>query len=251
MSHSESSVCHDVIVIDDDPDIRAYLSDAIETEEKLNLCALGATLEQGLELLTSNKPRVMLVDLGLPDGSGLELIEAASQYSEVDTMVISLFGDEQHVIGALKRGAKGYILKDSLAETINSEILTLIDGGSPISSKIARYLLKQFESHSEQQSEAELKQEPKQSQPELPPSEPPSNNTEPDDQQNQKTKGVLTRREVEILKLVANGYKRHEIAAKTFISIDTVSTHINHIYKKLVVKTNIEAIRKGTDLGIL
>ena len=62
---------------------------------------------------------------------------------------------------------------------------------------------------------------------------------------------VLTQRQIEVLKLVSMGYKRREIAEKLFVSVDTIGTHILHIYKKLRVNTNVEAIKKGTDLGLL
>ena len=210
---------YDLIVVDDDPRIREHLAQAIAQEPKLRLCASAENLEQGMELLKRHLPRVALVDLGLPDGNGLDLITAASLLNDVDTMVISVFGDEHHVISALKRGARGYILKDSLPATITGEILALIDGGSPISAKIARYLLKQFERPLASGNSAE--------------------------------NATLTMRETEILRLIASGYRRHEIAEKSFISIDTVGTHISHIYRKLMVNSNIEAIRKGTDLGII
>lgn len=208
---------YDVILVDDDPHIRQHMTAVLAAEPRLRLTNCVETLAQGLALLKQHPPRVLLVDLGLPDGSGLELIAAASQYTETDSMVISVFGDEKNVISALKAGASGYLLKDGMAATINTDILSLIAGGSPISAKIARHLLNRFQ-------EPQLQQ-------------PPDSN--------------LTERQIEVLKLVAMGYKRREIASKLFVSVDTIGTHILNIYKKLRVNTNVEAIKKGSDLGLL
>jgi len=208
---------YNVILVDDDPHIRQHMSAVLATEPRLNLVACAETLAEGLALLEKAPPRVLLVDLGLPDGSGLDLIAAASQHPQTDSMVISVFGDEQNVISALKFGATGYLLKDGMANTIIDDILSLIAGGSPISAKIARHLLNRF-------------QEPQT--PQVPTS-------------------TLTQRQIEVLKLVSMGYKRREIAERLFVSVDTIGTHILHIYKKLRVNTNVEAIKKGSDLGLL
>ena len=208
---------YDIILVDDDPHIRQHMSAVLDAEPRLHLRACAETLEQGQALLKQSPPRVLLIDLGLPDGSGLDLIADASQYPQTDSMVISVFGDEQNVIAALKAGATGYLLKDGMAGTIIEDILSLIAGGSPISAKIARHLLNRFQPPQLQQTEAP----------------------------------TLTQRQTEVLKLVSMGYKRREIADKLFVSVDTIGTHILHIYKKLRVNTNVEAIKKGADLGLL
>lgn len=208
---------HDIILVDDDPQIRQHMTAVLDAEPRFRLSACAETLAQGLDALAKAPPRVLLVDLGLPDGSGLELIAAASLYPNTDSMVISVFGDELNVISALKAGATGYLLKDGMAGSIIQDILSLIAGGSPISAKIARHLLNRFQPTP--RSEGQVPE--------------------------------LTQRQIEVLKLVAMGYKRREIADKLFISVDTVGTHILNIYKKLRVNTNVEAIKRGSDLGLL
>ena len=208
---------YDIILVDDDPHIRQHMSAVLNAEPCFHLTACAETLEAGLKLIKQSPPRVLLVDLGLPDGSGLDLISTASQLPQTDSMVISVFGDEQNVIAALKSGATGYLLKDGMAGTIIDDIKSLIAGGSPISAKIARHLLNRFQPLPTQQGDAP----------------------------------TLTQRQTEVLKLVSMGYKRREIADKLFVSVDTIGTHILNIYKKLRVNTNVEAIKKGTDLGLL
>lgn len=209
---------YQVALVDDDPDVRSYISQAIELDPLLQLSSVTDNLADAVTLLKKHPPRVLLVDLGLPDGSGLELIRLASQYPETDSMVISVFEDEYHVISALKMGASGYLLKDSVAETICSNIFHLIQGGSPISPMIARLLLPRFQIN--QQSATQLK-------------------------------APLSNRELEVLQLVSLGYTRREISEKLFISVDTVGSHIRHIYKKLAVNSKLEAVRKGTHMGLL
>lgn len=171
-------------------------------------------------MLAKHRPRVVLTDLGLPDGNGLEVVKAAAAANwECDCLVISVFGDEARILASIRAGAKGYILKNSPDENIPRDTLSVINGGSPISPKIARHLIAQL---APQQTIGA--QEPQ---------------------------VELTPRELEILTAISKGYKRHEIAGSLGIAVGTVGNHINNIYKKLEVNSGIEAVSEANTLGIL
>lgn len=166
------------------------------------------------------RPRIVLTDLGLPDGSGLEIVRAAAAAEwECETIVISVFGEETNVVEAIRAGARGYVLKFEALDRAVEVVRTVLGGGSPISPQVARHLLTLVER--------------------TPVSA--SGNTACE----------LTPRECEILALVARGYKREEVAARLSISVSTVGSHINAIYRKLEVRSNIEAVAIAGRLGLL
>lgn len=211
-----------IFLIEDDKYTREHLQRAVDSHPDLYVCEAVDSLTNAYSALKKQpNPTVALIDLGLPDGSGLDLIQKLSkQPNPVDCMVVSTLGDEQHVMAALSAGATGYILKDSRLDTIANDIVTLIAGGSPISPKIARHLLKRFNQ--------------------------PTTNVE---EVSEKPK--LTARESDILLYISKGYKRREIADSMSVSINTIGTHIKHIYQKLSVNTNIEAIQEACRFGLL
>ena len=207
-----------ILIIEDRPDIAARLIDAVATTDGILLVGHAVTLDQGINMLFDLRPRVVLVDLGLPDGSGIEAVRACVQADwHVDAMVVSIFGDETRVVEAIQAGAKGYLLKSGGLDQIGADVLTVISGGSPISPSIARHLL------------AIVKDGPL------------------------ATSGAstLTDRETEILRAVARGYKRQEIGVQLGISAGTVGNHITNIYRKLEVGSNMEAVARAAKIGVL
>lgn len=210
-----------VLIVEDEPTTRERLVQAVETHPLLHITGATGSLKEGLALFEKLSPRVALIDLGLPDGSGLELIHhIRTSRRATESLVLTVFGDEQHVVSALKAGAGGYLLKDSSYSTIADHLLMLIDGGSPINPKVARFLLRQFGAWERN----DIPVEPK---------------------------IFLTDREKEILTFITKGYKRNEIAQLLAISGNTVGTHIRRIYEKLSVHSNIEASQEAALLGLL
>ena len=131
-----------IAIVEDDPRFRAAFANVIEGQNDMVISGLADDLPAGLALLDRPAADVLLVDLGLPGGSGIELIrQAAVRWPECDVMVVSIFGDEAHVMGAIAAGATGYLLKDTRAAELAEQIRTLRDGGSPISPLIARQVL--------------------------------------------------------------------------------------------------------------
>lgn len=208
-----------ILIVEDRAEIATRLSDAVARNIELEVVGTASTLGCGLKMLFDLRPRVVLVDLGLPDGSGVDVIRAVSDADwECDALVISIFGDEARVVEAIQAGAKGYMLKSGGLTNVSADILAVIAGGSPISPAIARHLLTLLKRQSTSDADPSFE---------------------------------LTNREVEILRAVAQGYKRREIGVQLDISTGTVGNHINNIYRKLNVGSNIQAVVQATKMGLL
>ncbi|MDH5545426.1 MAG: response regulator transcription factor [Gammaproteobacteria bacterium] len=212
---------HDVLLVEDDDTLRQRLASILSTQPELNVIATVATLQAAKTAFFTYRPRLVVTDLGLPDGSGVELIKVITASDcMTDCMVISVFSDQKHVIEALRAGAKGYLLKDSDSASITENIQSVLDGGSPIDPKVACYLLDLL------------------------------GKDKTTDEQNTAGDTSLSEREREILRMVAHGFKRVEIARELHISLNTVSTHIRKIYSKLAIHNKIEALHAASRLGI-
>ena len=134
-----------VMVVEDDPAFLTRFCKIVSSDAELELFAAVADLASARQAMRTAVPDVLLIDLGLPDGSGIDLIrETARRRPETDIMVITVFGDEDHVLASIEAGATGYILKDSLPAEFVQLIKQLRAGGSPISPVIARQLLKRL-----------------------------------------------------------------------------------------------------------
>lgn len=117
-----------VLIIEDRPEIAARLRLAVEGTAGHFLAVVAGTLDQGLQLIFERKPRVVLVDIGLPDGSGIDADVALPDADwEVDAMIMSIFGEEARVMQDIQAGAQGCILKGGDMETVSADILSLLD----------------------------------------------------------------------------------------------------------------------------
>jgi DNA-binding NarL/FixJ family response regulator len=179
------------------------------------LQAEACSLQEALALLNGPPADVLLVDLGLPDGSGIDLIKAVrSAWPQCDVMVSSVFGDEFHVLRSIEAGAVGYLLKDSEPERIVEQIRSLRAGGSPISPLIARQVL------------AKLR-------PVAGPVE-----------------TSLSARESEVLDYITKGFSYDDIVRLLKVSRPTVLTYVRRIYAKLQVNSKTEAVYEARKLGL-
>ena len=213
---------YDVLLVEDDDATRARLARAVERNPQLCLRRAVGTFAEAVESFANGLPDVLLTDLGLPDGNGIELIrELKRRGASTEVLVITVFGDEKHVVAAIEAGATGYLLKDGSDEYIGNSILELIHGGSPISPAIARHLLKRF--HGE-------------------PPEPPGGGA---------PVPKLTEREREVLELLVKGFTFGEIGDLLDISAHTVTSHVKHIYVKLEVRSRAEAVYEAMTLGLV
>jgi DNA-binding NarL/FixJ family response regulator len=210
-----------VMVVEDDPAFLKRFCGIIAQAPELELFAAVPDCASARQALANTAPDVLLTDLGLPDGSGIEIIrEASRRFPSTDTVVITVFGDEEHVLAAIEAGATGYILKDSIPEQFVSLINELLAGGSPISPVIARQLLKRFKPATEMEAR-------------------------PSD-----TAG-LSARESEVLSLIAKGFNFGEIARLLGVSKHTVTTHVKKIYQKLAVHSRGEAVYEAGKMGLI
>lgn len=209
-----------MFVVEDDALTRESLRSRIEAHPKLRVGAAVGSAADGLAALAVAQPDVLLVDLGLPDGSGIDVIRGAlRRYPGLPIMVITVFGNEQRVVGAIQAGASGYLLKDDATHEIGMAIELLLAGGSPISPAIARHLIRHFQA-------------------------PAAATADP-------VKEPLSARELEVLTLASKGFSYAEIAQLLGLSPNTIASYTKHIYVKLAVGSRSEAIFEASRLGLL
>ncbi|MFA6015434.1 MAG: response regulator transcription factor [Gallionellaceae bacterium] len=217
-----------VVLVEDDVNFQNALMTAIQTAPDMLLISVAGTRQLGLQLLNEQQADVLLVDLGLPDGSGIDVIRAAhAKWPECNIMVSTTFGDEAHVMQSLEAGATGYLLKDSAPKNMIEEIRNLHGGGSPISPLIARQILLRFRHEDKAEKALPVK---------LPTT---------------KNRAMLSAREQEVLEHITKGFTSDEIAVLMNVSSHTVLTYVRRIYAKLEVNSKTEAIYEARNQGIL
>lgn len=213
------------MVVEDDPVTRRIICHAIESEPSLTLCSAVGTVRDARRYLIQSPIDLLLADLGLPDGSGINVIRACRQYQpRADILVISMFSEEEQILASIEAGAVGYVLKESIHSSLMSAIVDLRSGGSPISPAIARKVLLRMR-HGVSGRISQLSSEPSCS--------------------------VLTRRECLILDSISRGGSYAKVADAFGLSIGTVQTHIKHIYAKLGVHSRTEAIVEAQRRGLI
>jgi DNA-binding NarL/FixJ family response regulator len=222
-----------VLIVEDTPEFMRRFSDAVLADPGLALAGVVGTGRAALAMLDAQPPDVMLVDLGLPDIDGVEVIRhAARHHPQCDVLVVTMFGDDQHVVDSIEAGATGYLLKDAGAGPIAASIHELRAGGSPISPSIARRVLARFR----------ISAAPTPSTPAAPALQPAPKDATP---------SPLTERETEILRLAAKGLSFETIGQLTDISPHTVVAHVKKIYRKLAVHSRGEAVYEASQMGLL
>ena len=222
-----------VLIVEDEPELLLKFASAVQSDPLLSLSGAVPTGKAGIALLDALRPDVLLVDLGLPDISGIEVIaHAAKHHPGTDVLVVTMFGDDQHVLASIEAGATGYLLKDALADRICISIHELRAGGSPITPSIARKVLARFRLP-------------------VPPPPPPPLSLPVALTMAVVEASPLTDREIEILRLVAKGLSFNEVGETFAISPHTVVSHIKKIYRKLAVHSRGEAVFEAGLLGLL
>ena len=227
-----------VLIVEDDQKMREFFTASVSRNDALQLAASVGTVAKAMAWLTANSDKfdVLLTDLGLPDGSGLEVIAHAKALNPAcEPLVISMFGDESNVLASIEAGALGYIHKDSSPEDISKTILDMCAGASPISPMIARRVLDKYRTV-QSTSHAE-------------PVKPASKAIE--DIHALSRHDLLTRREQDVLALIARGFSYAEVARLQAMSLGTVQTHIKNLYLKLAVHSKNEAVFEATRMGFL
>ena len=213
--------------------MRARLVRALGDAPGIELVHVADTAAEIIAWLDQGSAAVLLVDLGLPDRSGLDVIRHCRQHAPgTEIMVVTLFGDENHMIRAFEAGARGYILKDGTEDELARHVLSLHAGGSPMTPVIARQLLDRMSGA------VAGTTPPTASASDIPVRAPGDGST-------------LSLREHEILRILSRGYTYAETAKLLDIALSTVQSHVKNIYGKLSVRSRTEAVFEARQMGLL
>jgi DNA-binding NarL/FixJ family response regulator len=221
MSEATSGTSRDgpirILLLEDDTPLRERFVRILDDWPSGELVTACATLAEALAALREQSVDLLMTDLNLPDGHGIEAIRLLrSLHPEADAMVISVLADDKTVLEAIEAGAVGYLLKDADSFELVEAIEELRAGRSPISSSIARILVRRMNA--------------------LAP-----HNPGPE----------LTARETEILRGIAKGFTYAELAEWLGISRQTVPVHIKNIYRKLAANNRSEAVYEAQTRGLI
>ncbi len=206
-----------VAIVEDNNDIRQALEQIIESSDDFTLAGSCTTGEEAIERLPVLNPKVVLMDIGLGDGmSGIEVVrELKNMNPEMLFMMCTIYEEDEKIFEALRAGASGYILKKTQPAKLLEGITELIQGGAPMSSQIASKVVAAFQ-----------------------------NNPVAAAAGTGSALDVLSRRENEILEMLATGLLYKEISDKLTITTETVRKHVYHIYEKLHVSNRVEAVNR-------
>ncbi len=210
-----------VMLVEDNPEYREVINLALEDEPDIDLISQFGTSEIALRSLqdmsTRIEPDLVLLDLRLPGMDGLDSLPYFLRaLPDARVMILTQSDDESDVLRAIAHGAAGYLLKSSRLDQITDGIRTIMDGGAPIDTGVARFILNTLQAK-------------------LPAKE---------------MKQLLSPREMEILVLLGEGLVKKEIAHRLNISYTTVDTHVTHIYEKLGVRNAPSAVNQAHRLGL-
>ncbi|HEY3359504.1 MAG TPA: response regulator transcription factor [Polyangia bacterium] len=212
-----------LLIVEDQPQILRHQLKLLQAFPDLVLCGSARDGDEALRVLAGAAPDVVLLDLGLPGLSGIEITrEIRARRPRTEILIFTVFDDEAKVLEAIRAGASGYLLKGTPADRIVEAIREVWAGGSVIQPQLARRLLRRFQ----------------------PPSPPGAAAADP-------AARTLSPREREILKLIARGLSNSDVATALSVSRATVRTHLEHIYAKLEVSNRTEAVTEGIRQGLI
>jgi DNA-binding NarL/FixJ family response regulator len=211
-----------VLIVEDDPRILRGFDQAIRASGDLRVAGVASDLPEGLDLFDATKPDVLLVDIGLPSGSGIELIRHAQMtLPSCESMVVTVFADETAVLSCIEAGATGYLLKGARCVDIVEQVRLLCAGGSPISPTVARRLMLRIGALAVSKCGLPA------------------------------AVGLVSAQEKQVLVLSAKGYGYEEVAELMGLSRHTVETYVKRVYRKLQVHSKTEAVYEARKLGIV
>lgn len=218
-----------VCIVDDNKDIRSALEQIILMADGYTLAGSYSDAEEALQKIPGARPNIVLMDINLGDGdNGIDCVrQLKPQYPDILFMMCTVYEEDEKIFEALKAGANGYILKKTAPGKLLDALRELYEGGAPMSSQIARKVVNAFQVRT--------------------PTDAAHEDGTPDAggaTATARTINILSNRENEILELLARGMLYKEIAARLFISQETVRKHVYHIYEKLHVNNRVEAINK-------
>lgn len=200
-----------IAIVEDNKVIRESLTEFVHADPECRCVCACATAEEALKVFPKHEPEIVLMDIQLPNMSGIDCIAQLKQIlPSVQIIMVTVYEDTERIFKALRMGACGYLLKRCAPEELISAIREVRQGGAPMSREIARKVIASFQ-------------------------EPATAATEVED---------LTAREREILELLASGFPNKEIADRVGLTDGTVRWHLRHVYNKLHVRSRTEAALK-------
>ncbi len=201
-----------VSIVEDDSQVRSSLARLIDGAPGFRCVSRHGSAEEALAEIPKTRPEVVLMDINLPGMSGVECVRRLKpQLPGVQIIMLTVYQNTEHIFNALAGGATGYMLKQTPPAELLEAIKDVYAGGSPMSSHIARKIVKSFQ-HPAAATGTEA--------------------------------AGLSPREAEVLDLLAKGFLYKEIADQMKVSYATVHTHIRHVYEKLHVRSRTEAVAK-------
>lgn len=200
-----------VVVVEDDRGVRENLVALIEGDPRFTLVGAFSSAEEALRGIPAVQPDIAVMDINLPGMSGIECVaRLKSSNAGLQVLILTVYEDGDNVFSALKAGANGYLIKRDVSEKLLTALQEVRSGGAPMSCHIARQVVQYFHRSSGPATD----------------------------------KSSLSPREREILDLLVTGLIHKEVADQLGIGIETVRTHVNHIYQKLHVRSRAEAVAK-------
>lgn len=204
-----------IVIADDHAVVRTGFSMILNYQEDMEVVGTAADGVEAYQKVMEYKPDVLIMDLSMPPGeSGLIATSKISEsFPETKILILTMFDDEEYLFHVLRNGAKGYILKNAPDEQLLLAIRTVYQGETYVDMKLTTSLVNEF-----------------------------VNNSFQDTQASNDPFKILSKREIEILPLIAKGYGNKDIAQKLFVSVKTVEAHKTHIMQKLDLKTKLELV---------
>lgn len=230
-----------VLVVEDQPKILKAQIKLLETFEEIEIVGEALSGESALEKIEEVHPEVLLLDLGLPQMSGIDVTRRVkATHPEIEILIFTIFDEEDKVTEAIMAGAAGYLLKGTPVEKIVEGIKDVKAGGAVIQPNLARALLRMVKQPMDANKGGSGNQAPSGSHSQADTPAP-----------NKDVASLLTDRELEILQIIAKGLSNNEAAKVLGLSKATIRTHLEHIYEKLDVTNRVEAVTEGIRQGII
>lgn len=213
-----TSLIHSGLVLEDLPDTQVWLKNLLNAAFPDIQIGTANSCQQAVKQIQTRMPDIALIDIGLPDGSGIDVIRHIKQQKSRCLCIIStMFDDDDHIFSALQAGADGYLLKDQSAEELTTLLHGIIKGHPPLSPAVARRILQFFQNN------------------------PPKKDAD----------NCLTQRENEVLRCIAKGYTVAKTAEMNSITYNTAASYVKNIYRKLNISSRAEAATIAVRFGLL
>ena len=213
------------LIVEDLPEIRVWLAQVARSAFPDLQVVMAARRDQALACVLQGPFDLALIDLGLPDGSGIDVVSALRKYQPAAVpVVVTIYDDDEHLFPALQAGAFGYLLKEQPQESLVAQLLRMTQGEPPLSPPIARRVLAHFANATQRHATLMRQLD---------------------------NEVMLTDRETEVLQRVAKGYTLPEIAVQFGLSKHTIADHIKQVYRKLNVSSRAEAALEAARRGLV